>query len=110
MSIGRKGGRGGKSDGGEERSRDAGFEICGRNRRGRLQRPLLVLFAEGAAWLTVLVSKARFFSGDGDRPSVRRALPPVGWQRTVEHEPQRTTVWAWEKTVVMLKQPDELEL
>lgn len=36
---------------------------------------------------------------------MRRALPPVGWHRTVEHEPQRTTVWACEKTVVMLKQP-----
>jgi hypothetical protein len=34
--------------------------------------------------------------------SVRRQRPPVGWQRTVEHEPQRTTVWACEKTVVML--------
>lgn len=24
-------------------------------------------------------------------PSVRRAFPPVGWQKTVEQEPQRTT-------------------
>lgn len=34
-----------------------------------------------------------------------RALPPVGWQSTAEHEPQSTTVWECEKTVVMLKQP-----
>lgn len=40
-----------------------------------------------------------------EQPSVRRALPPVGWQRTVAQEPQMTTVWACEKTVVMLKQP-----
>jgi hypothetical protein len=40
-----------------------------------------------------------------EQPSVSLALPPVGWQRTVAHEPQMTTVWAWEKTVVMLKQP-----
>lgn len=42
-------------------------------------------------------------------PSVKRAFPPVGWQRTVEHEPQRTTDEACEKTVVMLKQPDVIE-
>ena len=29
----------------------------------------------------------------------------MGWQSTVAHEPQRTTVWACEKTVVMLKHP-----
>ena len=34
-----------------------------------------------------------------------RALPPVGWQSIIEHEPQRTGVCACEKTVVMLKQP-----
>ena len=33
------------------------------------------------------------------------ALPPVGWQSIIEHEPQRTVVCACEKTVVMLKQP-----
>ena len=33
------------------------------------------------------------------------ARPPVGAHRMVEHEPHRTTVWACEKTVVMLKQP-----
>ncbi len=43
--------------------------------------------------------------GRGSAPSVRRALPPVGWQRTLEQEPQRTTVCACEKTVVMAKQP-----
>ena len=31
------------------------------------------------------------------------ALPPVGWQRTVEQPAQTTTVWAWLKTVVILK-------
>lgn len=36
---------------------------------------------------------------------MRRALPPVGWQSTAEQEPQSTTVWLWENTVVMLKQP-----
>ena len=43
-----------------------------------------------------------------EQPSVRRALPPVGWQRTVEQPAQTTTVWAWEKTVVMVKQPGHL--
>ena len=37
-----------------------------------------------------------------------RALPPVGWQSIIEHEPQRTVVCAWLKTVVMLKQPGHL--
>ena len=36
------------------------------------------------------------------------ALPPVGWQSTVEQPPQITTVWACEKTVVMVKQPGHL--
>lgn len=35
-------------------------------------------------------------------PSVRRALPPVGWHRTVEQPTHRTTVWAWLNTVVIL--------
>jgi len=39
---------------------------------------------------------------------VRRAFPPVGWQRTVEQPAQITTVWACEKTVVMVKQPGHL--
>ena len=43
-----------------------------------------------------------------EHPSVSLALPPVGWQRTVEHPAQTTTVWACEKTVVMLKQPGHL--
>jgi hypothetical protein len=29
-----------------------------------------------------------------EHPSVRRALPPVGWHKTVEHEAQNTTVAA----------------
>ena len=36
------------------------------------------------------------------------ALPPVGWQRTVEQPWQMTTVWACEKTVVMTRQPGHL--
>lgn len=40
-----------------------------------------------------------------DAPSVNRALPPVGWQSTVVHDPQITTVSACEKTVVMAKHP-----
>jgi hypothetical protein len=32
------------------------------------------------------------------QPSVKRALPPVGWQRTVEQLPHNTTVLACEKT------------
>jgi len=43
-----------------------------------------------------------------EHPSVRRAFPPVGWQRTVEQPAQMTTVCAWEKTVVMVKQPGHL--
>lgn len=43
-----------------------------------------------------------------EQPSVKRALPPVGWQRTVEHPAQMTTVWAWLKTVVMVKHPGHL--
>jgi hypothetical protein len=40
-----------------------------------------------------------------EQPSVKRAFPPVGWQRTVEHPAQMTTVCACEKTVVIVKQP-----
>lgn len=40
-----------------------------------------------------------------EQPSVNLALPPVGWQRTVEQPAQTTTVWACEKTVVIVKQP-----
>lgn len=39
---------------------------------------------------------------------MRRAFPPVGWQRTVEQPAQMTTVCACEKTVVMVKQPGHL--
>ena len=31
-----------------------------------------------------------------EQPSVKRALPPVGWQSTVEQPAQTTTVCAWE--------------
>lgn len=40
-----------------------------------------------------------------EHPSVSLAFPPVGWHKTVEHDPQMTTVWACEKTIVMLKHP-----
>lgn len=43
-----------------------------------------------------------------EQPSVKRALPPVGCERTWAQEPQTTTVWACEKTVVMAKQPGHL--
>jgi len=43
-----------------------------------------------------------------EQPSVSLALPPVGWQSTVEQPAQITTVWACEKTVVMVKQPGHL--
>lgn len=36
------------------------------------------------------------------------ALPPVGWHSTVEQPAQMTTVWACEKTVVIVKQPGHL--
>ena len=39
---------------------------------------------------------------------MRRAFPPVGWQRTVEQPAQMTTVCACEKTVVIVKQPGHL--
>ena len=35
-------------------------------------------------------------------------MPPVGWHRTVEQPAQMTTVWACEKTVVIVKQPGHL--
>ena len=43
-----------------------------------------------------------------EQPSVSRALPPVGWDRTVLQPWQMTTVWACEKTVVIVKQPGHL--
>lgn len=43
-----------------------------------------------------------------EQPSVSLALPPVGWHRTVVHPWQMTTVWACEKTVVIVKQPGHL--
>jgi len=43
-----------------------------------------------------------------EQPSVNLALPPVGWHSTVVQPWQITTVWAWEKTVVIVKQPGHL--
>ena len=43
-----------------------------------------------------------------EHPSVNLAFPPVGWHSTVLQPPQMTTVWACEKTVVMVKQPGHL--
>jgi len=42
--------------------------------------------------------------GEGNT-SVSLAFPPVGWHSTVLQLPHSTTVCAWLKTVVMLKQP-----
>lgn len=49
----------------------------------------------------VIVEAAYSTLRRNEQPSVRRALPPVGWQRTVEQAPQKTTVDACEKTVVL---------
>lgn len=48
-------------------------------------------------------STARVYSTflRNEHPSVSRALPPVGWQMTVEQPLQITTVCAWLKTVVL---------
>lgn len=43
-----------------------------------------------------------------EHPSVSLAFPPVGWHRTVAQPTHATTVWAWEKTVEILKQPGHL--
>lgn len=43
-----------------------------------------------------------------EQPSVRRARPPVGWQRTLEHEEQTTTVEACENTVVLRKRKTQV--
>ena len=45
------------------------------------------------------VAHSTFFLNE--HPSVSRALPPVGWQSTVEQLPQSTTVRAWLNTVVL---------
>ncbi len=39
-----------------------------------------------------------------EQPSVKRALPPVGWHSISAHAAQMTRVVAWEKMTVMLKQ------
>lgn len=62
---------------------------------------------QSRAFLFVLVQRDVYFLRK-EQPSVRRALPPVGWQRTWEQPAQTTTVWACEKTVVMVKQPGHL--
>ena len=49
-----------------------------------------------------------FYFRLNEQPSVNLAFPPVGWHSTVEQPPQITTVWACEKTVVMVKQPGHL--
>jgi hypothetical protein len=43
-------------------------------------------------------------------PSVNLAFPPLGWHKTVAHDPQCATVCACENTVVMAKQPDKPDL
>lgn len=53
-------------------------------------------------------TRRRVYFLRNEHPSVSLALPPVGWQRTVEQPAQMTTVCACEKTVVMVKQPGHL--
>ena len=45
----------------------------------------------------------------GNAPSVSLVFPPVGWHSTLVHEGQTTTICAFEKTVVMAKQPENHE-
>jgi hypothetical protein len=54
------------------------------------------------------VDRRKVYFLRNEHPSVKRAFPPVGWQRTVEHPAQMTTVCACEKTVVIVKQPGHL--
>lgn len=54
------------------------------------------------------VARRQVYFLRNEHPSVSLAFPPVGWQRTVEQPAQMTTVCAWEKTVVMVKQPGHL--
>jgi hypothetical protein len=35
------------------------------------------------------------YLGRNMEPAVRRAFPPVGWHKRVEHPLHITTVWAW---------------
>lgn len=78
--------------------------------------PLSCMSTDDRCWLVVVVTKyeindmsplPRHFLRN-EQPSVSRALPPVGWHSTVEQPAQMTTVWACEKTVVMVKQPGHL--
>ena len=55
-----------------------------------------------------LATKSSAYFRLNEHPSVSLALPPVGWHSTVEQPAQMTTVWACEKTVVMVKQPGHL--
>mmetsp|Transcript_23260 Transcript_23260/g.78145 ORF Transcript_23260/g.78145 Transcript_23260/m.78145 type:complete len:207 (+) Transcript_23260:539-1159(+) len=73
-----------------------------RGRHARCRRPQSPR-APGAPAAPSLPPQSLFFLKL--QPSVSRALPPVGWHSTVEHEPQTTTVCAWLNTVVMLKHP-----
>lgn len=54
------------------------------------------------------VARRQVYFLRNEHPSVSLAFPPVGWHRTVEQPAQMTTVCAWEKTVVMVKQPGHL--
>lgn len=54
------------------------------------------------------VARRQVYLRRKEQPSVSLAFPPVGWQRTVEQPAQITTVCAWEKTVVIVKQPGHL--
>jgi hypothetical protein len=53
----------------------------------------------------IVTSRPILYFLRNEHPSVSRALPPVGWQSTCEQPAHWTTVWACEKTVVIVKQP-----
>src|SRR5436190_21198674 len=72
----------------------------GKQRIGKSERHVGLLLT--AAFFTFVYFRRN------EQPSVNLALPPVGWQRTVEHPAQMTTVWACEKTTVIVKQPGHL--
>lgn len=70
------------------------------------KRPLSSSDGTSSLWDGAESARDREVMCAKDVPSVNLALPPVGWQRTLPHAAQRTTVCACEKTVVMAKQPE----
>lgn len=64
------------------------------------QIPLPILYAIIAF---IIAFYSIFFRKE--QPRVSLHLPPVGWHNITLQFPQRTTVWAWEKTTVSSKHP-----